>query len=384
MNVKNVITINDFNYSQGGASKVAIDTANMISKSGIKSVFISAVFDNEQSTLSKDVIQFSLYSQEFFHYKNKIKGMKEGIACKSFTRLVGEVLDNFDPKNTVVHVHGWTKACSSDFFRILKSRGFPTFLTLHEYFSFCPNGAYYNYKSKCSCKKKGGSFQCMITNCDSRNYLFKIYRYFRLISYKKNIDFGYIHLIFISEFEKKVISKQLIINKYKMIENPISIIPIRTNKKKYDFVYIGRTSSEKGIDLFINLAQKLPHKNFLIVGNYVTNVNNIEITGWVSEKEVETYLIESKVLVFPSLWPETFGLNVINALYLGIPCLVSSNTAAENYIINGENGYVFQQGDLDDLYLCAIKVQTLISKNETSLNIVNYASKLINYYKGEK
>ena len=31
--------------------------------------------------------------------------------------------------------------------KIVHSRNYITFLTLHEYFSFCPNGAYYNYKT---------------------------------------------------------------------------------------------------------------------------------------------------------------------------------------------------------------------------------------------
>ena len=32
MEVKTVIVVNDFNYIQGGASKVAIDTANVLKK----------------------------------------------------------------------------------------------------------------------------------------------------------------------------------------------------------------------------------------------------------------------------------------------------------------------------------------------------------------
>ena len=33
--IKNVIVINDFNYVQGGASKVAIDTAKALKNNGI-------------------------------------------------------------------------------------------------------------------------------------------------------------------------------------------------------------------------------------------------------------------------------------------------------------------------------------------------------------
>ena len=41
--VENVVIVNDFNYTQGGASKVAIDTARLLSESGLKVYFFSAV-----------------------------------------------------------------------------------------------------------------------------------------------------------------------------------------------------------------------------------------------------------------------------------------------------------------------------------------------------
>ena len=41
MQVKNVVIVNDFNYIQGGASKVAIDTANLLVEKNIKVYFFS-------------------------------------------------------------------------------------------------------------------------------------------------------------------------------------------------------------------------------------------------------------------------------------------------------------------------------------------------------
>ena len=37
--IKNVVIVNDFNYVQGGASKVAIDTAKILKEQGIKFSF---------------------------------------------------------------------------------------------------------------------------------------------------------------------------------------------------------------------------------------------------------------------------------------------------------------------------------------------------------
>lgn len=378
--LKNIITINDFNYSQGGASKVAIDTANMLADAGYTSIFISAVSDDEKSMLKKNVIQYKYNGKEFLHYDNKIKGMIDGIKCTSFSSFVANVLSDFSVENTIIHVHGWTKACSSDFFTLLKLRGFKVYLTLHEYFSFCPNGAYFNYKKNKSCNKKGCSLSCLLCNCDSRNYIFKIYRYIREFKYKKDIDFNYINVIYISEFEKRIVQNQIDVPYSTVICNPVPKISSSDLKKEYDYIYIGRTSKEKGIDLFVNLAKQLKNKRFLIVGDYKSSIENLKVTGWVSESEVDEYLKKSSILVFPSLWPETFGLNVVKALVLGIPCLVSSNTAAECYVYNGQNGYVFKQGDF--LSLTKVAMQQIDYNKVSKLETYDYLERLILLWKG--
>lgn len=376
--IKNIIIINDFNYSQGGASKVAIDTANMLVEKGFNCIFVSAVSDETKSTLLNNVIQYRFNGQEFLHYNNKFLGMLNGLKCKKFTRFIENVLNNYNSKDTIVHIHGWTKACSSDFFNVLKKRKYRTFLTLHEYFSFCPNGAYFNYKKGKACKKKGCSIECFFSNCDSRNYTFKLYRYIRQLIYKKDIDFNYVQAIYISEFSKKIINKQINIPHYKVIENPFKTLK-NVQKKEYDYIYIGRTSKEKGIDIFIQLAKKMPTKIFLLVGNYNIKLKNLIVTGWVSEAQVDEFLAKSRVLIFPSLWPETFGLNVIKALSGGIICIVSSNTAAEDYVIDGVNGYIFEQGSLESLENAVNKIETININNKIECKNKNlYVLNLIN------
>ncbi len=380
--IQNVITINDFNFIQGGASKVAIDSANMIAEKGLNSIFVSAVGKIEESDLKDNVIQYSLQNTEFLNYKNKIKGMYKGIRNKDFSSLVELILEQFSPLDTVVHVHGWTKACSSDFFKILKEKKFHVFLTLHDYFSICPNGALLNYKKNKSCNKKCMSFGCAISNCDSRNYIFKIYRFLREAEYKHDIDFQYIHPIFISEFQYKNMEKYLgNMKKYSILNNPVKFldsleVPI------YDFVYIGRNSKEKGLDLFVEAAKKNKEYSFLIVGDYKKSerIDNLYITGWVKEDEVNDYLKKSKVFVLTSLLPEPFGLNLVKAVNAGIPCLAASNTSAIEFIENGKNGYIFQQGDFNSMNELISKVIKLPREKKNNKETSSYIENLIKIY----
>ena len=116
MNVKTVVVVNDFNYIQGGASKVAIDTARILNEEGLEVYFFSAVNKKEENI--NGIKYISTNQKEALKEKNKIKGALNGIynfkARKEFKKL----LKTLDKTTTIIHVHGWTKALSSSVFDI--------------------------------------------------------------------------------------------------------------------------------------------------------------------------------------------------------------------------------------------------------------------------
>lgn len=210
-----------------------------------------------------------------------------------------------------------------------------------------------------------------------------MYRLLRNRSYKKFIS-EEIKFICVSEFQRKIIEKYTNQKKY-VLENPCHFTCTNGNEKKYDFAFIGRTTPEKGFTLFEKLVSDYENSTFLLVGEKKNLVNkkNLTCTGWVSEEEVISYLSQSRCLIFPSLWPETYGLNVRKALILNIPCIVSSNTYASS--IKDDKIIVFEQGNYEDLckkidfFLCSFT-------NNSSSNHENeekYENKLINIFLDE-
>ena len=75
--VENVVIVNDFNYTQGGASKVAIDTARLLNECGLNVYFFSAVNKNEENI--DGITYISTNQSEALKEKNKIKGAINGI-----------------------------------------------------------------------------------------------------------------------------------------------------------------------------------------------------------------------------------------------------------------------------------------------------------------
>ena len=385
MKIENVVIVNDFNYVQGGASKVAIDTARLL-KEEIKNVyFFSAVTRKDEEIFGIKYI--STNQNEALKEKNRIKGFINGIYNFKAKREFKKLLKTLDKEHTVIHVHGWTKALSSSVFDIAFKMNFKVILTLHDYFTACPNGGYFDYKENKICKRKPLSWQCIKCNCDSRNYVFKIYRLFRqfvqnkIVKLPKKLKYA----IGISDLSIEVLKPTLNPNiKLEKIYNPIDF---DENEEKVDYtkndyyLYVGRISKEKGVDIFCRAITDLNLKG-IAVGDgsekerLEKEYPNIEFTGWKDSKEVKEYMKKARCLIFPSLWYETAGLTILEAQALGIPCLVNNCCAGMEFVENS-NKYI----NLEDLKDKIIKDNLKVTKfNKSNFFTKNYIKKLGEFY----
>lgn len=347
--IENVVIVNDFNYTQGGASKVAIDTARLLKENGLNVYFFSAV--NKQEENIEGITYISTNQNEALREKNKIKGAMNGIYNFKVRKEMKKLLKTLDTNNTIVHVHGWTKALSSSVFDIVFKMKFKVVLTLHDYFTACPNGGYFNYKKNEICHLNPLSKECIKCNCDSRNYGFKLYRTIRQFVQNKIVKLNdkLEHVISISEFSEKILTSTLGADtKITRIYNPIDI---DSNEEKVDpskneyYLYVGRVSKEKGVDLFCQAITELGYKG-IVVGDGDEKAKleqqhpNIEFAGWKNKDEVKTYMKGARALIFPSRWYEGAPLTPLEAMQYGVPCLSSNVSAAVEYTVNA--GKVFE------------------------------------------
>ena len=387
--IKNVVIINDYNYVQGGASKVAIDTAKMLSENGLSVYFFSAVNKNEENIDS--ITYISTSQSEVLKEKNKIKGAINGIYNVKARKKLKKLLKKLNPENTIIHVHGWTKALSSSVFDIAFKMKFKVVLTLHDYFTACPNGGYFNYKENKICHLKPLSTKCIKCNCDSRNYGFKLYRIIRQFAQNKIVKLNnkLEYAISISDFSEKILKPTLSNNtKITRIYNPIDVAgnvnKVNPLDNKY-YLYVGRISKEKGVDIFCQAISELGYKGIVVGdGDEKTKLEkqypNIEFTGWKNKEEVNSYMKGARALIFPSRWYEGAPLTPLEAMQYGVPCIVNKCCAASEFIQDGINGFLFK--DVEEIKEKIKKLKELLGNVNIIENVRtnNYIEKLIRYY----
>lgn len=356
MKVKNVVIVNDFNYVQGGASKVAMDTAQLLNNRGIRVYFFSAV--SRENEKIENVEYVTTNQKESLQEKNKLKGAINGIYNFKAKKELKKLLMTLDRRDTIIHVHGWTKALSSSVFSIAFKMNFKVVLTLHDYFTACPNGGYFNYKKNTICTLQPLSHQCIRCNCDSRSFPFKIYRIIRQFVQEKIVKLSrkLAYVISISAFSEKILKKTLHKNTQIIrIYNPIEIAQnqqIMTIKNNDYYLYVGRITKEKGVDIFCKAITELRLKG-IVVGDGTEKQKlekeypHIEFAGWKSKAEVNAYMKNAKALVFPSRWYEGAPLTILEAASMGLPTLVSKKCAGKEFVIDGKTGLIFDGTSTD-------------------------------------
>lgn len=357
--IRNIIIVNDFSYIQGGADTVAITTSIALAQKGIHVVFFSAVPPVEKKLMAANIDVICLNKKDILHDKNRINAAVNGIYDKNVEKSFHEVLQHYSNKDTLVHIHTWTKSLSSAVFSVAAALRFKTVLTLHDYFTICPNGGLFNYQKNEICRHIPMSLKCILSNCDRRSYAQKQWRVVRqLIQNKQFSQIENLYLIAVSHKVASEVSERIPNKKAQTfyLANPVEIMRGKQIDIKPDaaYLFMGRIEEEKCPELFCEAITKLGLKGIVVGDGNMKNelqkqYPNILFTGWLTGQAKLDAIKSCKCLIFTSKCYETYGLVVAEMKALGIPSIIPKGSAAEEQIKDGYNGFTYLNGNLNSL-----------------------------------
>jgi glycosyltransferase involved in cell wall biosynthesis len=360
MDVRSVIVLNDFCHVQGGASRVAIDEAVALRKSGLDVTFLGAVGPVCEALDVAGVRTICLDQPELAHVTQHplvaFRTLWNRAACRAMQSLV----QTLDPRQSIIHLHGYTKALTAAPALIASRARLPVICTLHDFFAACPNGAFFDYRRQEPCQLRALSMSCALTACDKRHPVHKAYRVVRGISQRHIAHFpeSVRDYITLSDQSAELLRPYLPTNaRFHPLPNIIDIqrtpkVDVGANRT---LLVVGRLDAEKGVLLAAEAARRagLP---IVFAGDGPLRPNieaaGARVTGWLTPDGVRNEMEQARCLIFPSLWYETFGLVVTEAAARGVPAIVSNIAAPAERITDGSSGWVFRSGDLDSLISC--------------------------------
>lgn len=356
---KNIIIVNDFAHINGGVGQVALTSAVKLAESGHRVIVFSAVGPVMPALVCAGVHVIVTGQHEILLDPNRLRAATQGLWNLNAQKAMAELLKTLDPANTIIHLHSWTKALSASVIRTAIRHGFKVTCTLHDYFSACPNGGFFDYQRKTICKEKPLSFGCISRNCDARSYPQKLWRVARqgVQNQFGLMPSGLKHFITISDFSEAILKPFLPKDAtvYR-VENPINAVrqDCVNAGANAAFTFVGRLTPDKGVAMFAAAASQLGlAPTFVGAGECNEEIKNIcpkaRMTGWVSSDQVIENIIAARALVLPSLVYETQGLVVAEAAALGVPAIVPDTCAARDMVEDGCTGLWFRGGDETDL-----------------------------------
>lgn len=353
-----VIVVSDFGYVEGGAVAVAVKTALLLAGEGRKVVFFCGEGPVCDELSRSDVETVCLGAHSINSNPSKLVAVREGIwnarAYEAFKGLLGRS----DLRGAIVHVHTWTKVLSSAVFAAATESSNPLLLTVHDYFTVCPNGGFYDYRRKRICELAPMSRACACCDCDKRSYAQKLWRVARQAKQNRWVrNNSKVHYAFVSEYCRDILVPFLHSGyPYEVLRNPVDHIDFGDAEWERDaFVFIGRVSPEKGADLFCEAVTAIGTKGIVIgdgemLPELKAKFPNIDFTGWIKPEDMRLNgATRAIAVVQPSRWHEAALLTPLQMLEQGVPCIVSDRCAARDYVEEGVNGLLFKTGDVVDL-----------------------------------
>lgn len=159
--------------------------------------------------------------------------------------------------------------------------------------------------------------------------------------------------------------------------------------KSVNILFVGRLERRKGIDLLLsiipNILKRFDNVEFTIVGNdkilHENKINykeeflkihkgkdylsRVKFYGYVSDEELARLYSECDIFVAPSRY-ESFGIIFIEAMANGKPVVGTNVGGIPEIIMNGENGFLFDNESTKDLQE---KLEVLIQNKEMRLRM---------------
>lgn len=394
-----VLLINNFFYPKGGSETVFFNTARLLEQAGHQVCYFSVAREENQSC------PFSKYFISDTSKTSKLKGLLSYFYNSEAAQKLEQLI--LAEKPDIAHAHLMWGCTAPAIFKVLKKYRIPLVHTVHDYRMVCPAYTFTSGGQICEECKGSHFYKCALKRCSKGSLLMSTVMaaemYYRntLHNPSKNID----GLIYVSQFAKEIHEKYA-----SSLKNVPSMVlynctqRLDTEEKGRGdyFLYFGRLSHEKGVELVIDAFKELPNTKLKVVGTgpieaelkqKAAGYDNIEFVGFKHGEELYNLIRNAQFVIVPSQWYENNPMTIVEAYSFGTPVIGSDLGGIPEIIEDGATGFVFKHGNTESLMHAIISADSISKQDyfqmsgnavrfyEENFSETGYADKLIGFYK---
>lgn len=323
------------------------------------------VFEQEVSLLRRfghDVLTYERGNGELREMKLIPRVLRSAEAVWSSTTYseFSNLLTIFMPD--IVHVHNTFLRISPSIFQACADKGIPVVNTIHNYRLLCPATTLYRDGAPCEKCVGGNMWQGIARGC---------YRSSRTATALSASVTGYnwLRRTWSDAVNHYIAPTNFVRDKMADAGLPAARISVKPHFVDPDpcvaahpesyALFLGRLSPEKGVTTLLSAWQQLSDVPLLIVGDGPQRAEmerishqrnlNCRFEGHRTRTDVLAKLKKARLLVFPSIGYETFGMGIIEAYACGVPVLASNHGAMRELVQTGRTGLLFEPANPDAL-----------------------------------
>ena len=150
------------------------------------------------------------------------------------------------------------------------------------------------------------------------------------------------------------------------------------------FNYFGRVMHDKGVDNYIECAKRIkakyPNTEFNICGfieptesHYEAELKELGEQGIViyhgSQKDVKPFIARAHAIIHPSTYGEGMSNVLLENASSGRPLITTDNPGCQETVLDGESGYIYHGGNVDDLVEIIEKFLNLDNNTRKSMGL---------------
>lgn len=255
----------------------------------------------------------------------------------------------------IVHIHNLFPLISPAILPECHACGVPVVMTVHNYRLVCPTGLHLFAGTLCERCNGGKSYWCLLNNCEGQWAKSLGYALRGMVSawlgyYKKHVNL----FATLTAFQKqRLINEGFDASRMCIIPNAIDLPSAMPPIGGGDYcAYVGRISTEKGIDLLLHAARLHPHIPFRFAGGFDISSpfvrdppENVQFMGHMTTEAVVAFIRQARMVVLPSVWFEGFPMTILESMAQARPVIASAVGGLGEIIDDDQTGCLFTVGD---------------------------------------
>jgi glycosyltransferase involved in cell wall biosynthesis len=287
----------------------------------------------------------------------KLRAFAGGLYARDAVREFSARLDARRPD--LVHVHELYPLISPWVLPECSRRGIPVVMSVYDYRLTCPTHNHFFDGRVCQRCAVEREWACVRQNCRGSHAESLAFALRNTVARRAQLFTGHVSC-FITPTR---FTADWLVQQAGVAADAVRVLPCMIDMPEAPvddpaagryIAFAGRFVPEKGADIAIAAARQagLPlwlagDRHQSLDGRHSDNLVRFLVTH--DRAELAAFYRGARALVMPSVWFESFGIVVGEAMSHGIPVLASRIGALAETTVDGQTGLLFEPGDVDDL-----------------------------------